>query len=239
MWACGPQSLLAAVEDHFGAAGRGVHIERFRAAMADVPADAAGGKVSFRTNGSSVDTEADASTPLLRVAEDAGLNPAHGCRMGICNTCDVPLEAGRVRDLRTGEIVEEPGRTVQTASRRRGDCECPHSSLAKQKSSNMTYAARRLDPDVIEHFGRYLDEIYEETVAAWARRLRLIRGSSAPARSPSARMVMLPARSSAGVLGAGSLKLAAPEAALLVLGRPGWGASNRYMEIGHNGALRY
>ena len=137
VWACGPQSLLASVEEHFGAAGRGryLHIERFRAAMADVPDDAAGGTVTFRSNGTAATVEADASTPLLRVAEDAGLNPAHGCRMGICHTCDVPLGSGRVRDLRTGEVIEEPGRTVQICiSGAAGDCEIDlTSSIAKQK----------------------------------------------------------------------------------------------------------
>ena len=126
VWACGPQSLLAAVEDHFSAAGRGrfLHIERFRAALAEVPADAAGGSVTFRTSGAEVRAHADAVTPLLRVAEDAGLNPQHGCRMGICHTCDVPLVSGRVRDLRTGELIDEPGRAVQICiSGAAGDCE--------------------------------------------------------------------------------------------------------------------
>jgi len=137
VWACGPQSMLASVEEHFEAAGRGrfLHIERFRAPMADVPDDAAGGSVTFRSNGRSAAVEADATTPLLRVAEDAGLNPAHGCRMGICHTCDVPLTSGRVRDLRTGEVVEEPGRTVQICiSGAAGDCEIDlTASIAKQK----------------------------------------------------------------------------------------------------------
>jgi ferredoxin len=57
--------------------------------------------------------EADGHTPLLRVAEDAGLNPAHGCRMGICHTCDVTLLSGCVRDLRTGALLHESGQKVQ------------------------------------------------------------------------------------------------------------------------------
>ncbi len=125
VWACGPQSLLTAVQDHFTSAGseRSVHVERFRAALTDVPADAAGGAVAFITPGHPVFATADAATPLLRVAEDAGLNPNHGCRMGICHTCDVPLVAGRVRDLRTGEVIDEPGRTVQICiSGAAGDC---------------------------------------------------------------------------------------------------------------------
>jgi ferredoxin-NADP reductase len=126
VWACGPQSMLDAIEAHFTAAGRRrfLHIERFRAALTDVPADAAGGRVVFRTAGAEVAAEADATTPLLRVAEDAGLNPAHGCRMGICHTCDVPLTAGCVRDLRTGELIDEAGSSVQICiSAAAGDCE--------------------------------------------------------------------------------------------------------------------
>jgi ferredoxin len=103
---------------------RFLHIERFRAQLADVPDDAVGGQATFHAPDGEVTAEADASTPLLRVAEDAGLNPQHGCRMGICHTCDVPLLAGRVRDLRTGEIIEEAGRQVQICiAGAAGDCE--------------------------------------------------------------------------------------------------------------------
>jgi ferredoxin-NADP reductase len=136
VWACGPQSLLASVEEHFNAAERGrfLHIERFRAALADVPSDAAGGIVTFRTAGTGVAADADATTPLLRIAEDVGLNPDHGCRMGICHTCDVPLVAGRVRDLRTGEVIDEPGRAVQICiSGAAGDCELEVTSTLRQK----------------------------------------------------------------------------------------------------------
>ncbi len=34
--------------------------------------------------------------------------------MGICFGCVVPLLAGQVRDLRTGEVHGEPGDLVQT-----------------------------------------------------------------------------------------------------------------------------
>ena len=126
VWACGPQSLLDAVEAHFNAAGRGrfLHIERFRAPAVSIGDDAEGGTVTFLSDPQDVTTAADAATPLLRVAEDAGLNPDHGCRMGICHTCDVPLVAGTVRDLRTGELIDEPGHPVQICiSGAAGDCE--------------------------------------------------------------------------------------------------------------------
>src|SRR5690554_1557936 len=34
----------------------------------------------------------------------AGLSPAHGCRMGICNTCSCTKVSGSVLNLLTGEI---------------------------------------------------------------------------------------------------------------------------------------
>jgi ferredoxin-NADP reductase len=113
VWGCGPAALLGAVEQHWEQAGRAryLHLERFQAVLAPVPADAAGGKVSFTT--SNCQAQADGHTPLLRVAEAAGLNPAHGCRMGICHGCDAVLVAGCVRDLRTGALIDEPGDKVQ------------------------------------------------------------------------------------------------------------------------------
>jgi ferredoxin-NADP reductase len=124
VWACGPQSLLDSLEAHFVAAGRGKHLhtERFLAPTSKLEGDVKGGKVSFAEQDITLD--ADGSTPLLRVMEDAGMNPAHGCRMGICHACDIPLKSGSVRDLRSGEIINEPGSLVQICiCAAAGDCE--------------------------------------------------------------------------------------------------------------------
>ncbi len=122
-YACGPQALLDAVEAQWQQAGlsRRLHTERFRAPVAKAHPQARGGQVSFATAGKSV--QADAVTPLLRVAEDAGLNPKHGCRMGICHTCPRKLLSGQVRDLRTGAVHGEPGENVLICvSAAAGDC---------------------------------------------------------------------------------------------------------------------
>ena len=122
-FACGPQALLDAVEKHFADAGRArhLHTERFRAAMARLDTAAVGGEVLFSAAGRSV--KADGVTPLLRVAEDAGLNPPHGCRMGICHTCPRKLLSGQVRDLRTGAVHGEAGENILICvSAAAGDC---------------------------------------------------------------------------------------------------------------------
>jgi len=112
-WACGPQGLLADLEAHWRGAALAarLHVERFRAALAETPASATGGRVRFARSNRVID--AGGSTPLLRVAEDAGLRPAHGCRIGICHSCTVTLRAGCVRDLRNNTLTDEPGSRVQ------------------------------------------------------------------------------------------------------------------------------
>ena len=59
------------------------------------------GIVSFAAAGREA---ANSGLPLLEQAEDAGLAPDHGCRMGICNTCTCRKRAGTVRNIVTGEV---------------------------------------------------------------------------------------------------------------------------------------
>lgn len=124
VYACGPQGLLDAIETHWQANGlaRQLHTERFLAPTVTLDPDATGGQVQFTVAGKTV--AADAATPLLRVAEDAGLNPAHGCRMGICHTCPRRLLRGQVRDLRTGQVHGEAGdKVLICVNAAAGDCE--------------------------------------------------------------------------------------------------------------------
>lgn len=124
VYACGPQDLLTAVKAHFVKArlSARLHFEEFRAQIAAMPHSAKGGTVKF--SASNKEAKADGATSLLRVAEDAGLNPPHGCRMGICHTCDTTLLSGCVRDLRNGNLINEPGAKIQTCvMAAQGKCE--------------------------------------------------------------------------------------------------------------------
>ena len=112
-WACGPQSLLEPIEACFASAARAssLHVERFRPNLAPPDPGASGGRVRFGR--SRAEIEANGRTPLLQVAEAAGVNAPHGCRMGICHSCDTTMVSGCVRDLRTGRRIDEPGARVQ------------------------------------------------------------------------------------------------------------------------------
>ena len=119
-WACGPAGMLDELSAHWEAAGVAdrLHIERFQTAAfpgADAAAgdgEASGGRVRFTASG--IEAEADGTTPLLQVGEDAGALLPSGCRMGICHSCVGRLRSGRVRDLRTGEVHGEEGHMIQT-----------------------------------------------------------------------------------------------------------------------------
>ncbi|MEU6747707.1 ferredoxin reductase [Spirillospora sp. NPDC046719] len=112
-WACGPSGMLDGLAEHWRAAGieDRLRVERFRPALA-AGTGGEGGRVRFTESG--VETDAGGSTPLLDAGERAGALLPSGCRMGICYSCVGRLRAGRVRDLRTGEVHGEEGEIVQT-----------------------------------------------------------------------------------------------------------------------------
>lgn len=111
-YACGPESLIRAVEAAFEARGArdGLTIERFQ--RADQRAQDGGGNVTFaRSN-----KRAQSDKTLLLAAEEQGLQPKSGCRMGICGTCHCKKLSGATRDVRTGEVSTEAGVDVALCS---------------------------------------------------------------------------------------------------------------------------
>jgi ferredoxin-NADP reductase len=119
-WACGPPAMLDDAERLWRRAGVGwrLHIERF-----SVQLDGAGGEGGTVTFGAGGRTAtADGATTLLEAGEGAGVQMPFGCRMGICQSCVVPLLAGSVRDLRNGSVHQEGDRIQTCISAAAGDC---------------------------------------------------------------------------------------------------------------------
>ncbi|MEO5876067.1 MAG: ferredoxin reductase [Streptosporangiaceae bacterium] len=103
VWACGPESLLREIEEHFPA----VRTERFRLTPAVV---GDGGEITLTRSG----VVCESTGPILDAGESAGALMPSGCRMGICFTCVGRLTSGKVRDLRTGEVHGDEGELIQT-----------------------------------------------------------------------------------------------------------------------------
>ncbi|MEU7789953.1 FAD-binding oxidoreductase [Amycolatopsis sp. NPDC049159] len=104
---CGPKPLMDAVREELG---ERVHTEEFTPPALTFDTANAEGQVRFKRSGREC---ANSGKPLLEQAEEAGLSPEHGCRMGICFSCTQLKTAGRVRNARTGEISGDEDEEIQ------------------------------------------------------------------------------------------------------------------------------
>jgi ferredoxin-NADP reductase len=115
-YACGPTDFLDAatelwLRDGEDAAHPHLTIERFAPVLLE-GSGGEGGLLTFEK--SDKELEVDGDVPLLEAGEECGVVMPSGCRMGICRSCLVPLVAGKVRDLRTGEVHGDEGELIQT-----------------------------------------------------------------------------------------------------------------------------
>jgi stearoyl-CoA 9-desaturase NADPH oxidoreductase len=106
VFVCGPPALVEAVRTHCPEAKS----EIFVPPAFTVPNEAAGGRISFTDSGVQA---TDDGRPLLQQAEDAGLTPESGCRMGICHTCTRRKTRGAVKNLITGAVSTTDDEDVQ------------------------------------------------------------------------------------------------------------------------------
>lgn len=100
---CGPPALIDSVRAVWAQDGLAEPaVETFTAsALPRLDTGTAEGIVSFASSGREA---ANSGLVLLEQAEDAGLTPEHGCRMGICNTCSSRKRSGTVRNVLTGAL---------------------------------------------------------------------------------------------------------------------------------------
>ena len=112
-WVCGPTGLAAAVLAHWEDQGlrTPLHSERFAAAaLAALPLSA---PVRITLTRSPRGFESLGATSLLEQAEAAGLAPKHGCRIGICRSCQCVKRSGTVQNLQTGELSSAPNELIR------------------------------------------------------------------------------------------------------------------------------
>ena len=101
-YVCGPPALIDSVRAMWAEDGlQEPAVEMFTPPARAFDTAGAQGVVRFVRSGREA---ANSGLPLLEQAEDAGLAPEHGCRMGICNTCSARKSSGTVRNIFTGAI---------------------------------------------------------------------------------------------------------------------------------------
>ncbi len=104
VFACGPAGFVATARELCGQAA-GFRGEAFTPPALTV---AATGTVQVTLSRTGRVLELPAGQALLPALEAQGLNPAYGCRIGICNTCACGKPAGSTQNLNSGEMSSEP-----------------------------------------------------------------------------------------------------------------------------------
>lgn len=106
---CGPPALMERVNAAFERAGLATPAqEQFQVKVSSATGE---GVVLFSKSGR--EAAGDSAGSLLELAEQQGLNPESGCRMGICHACKCHVSEGRVRDLRNGEVRDVKDEDIQ------------------------------------------------------------------------------------------------------------------------------
>lgn len=113
-WMCGPNGFMDAMSQYWEQQGFAVPLnsERFVGAPL-LPSTAPGTpvQVSMLVSGATFSTQG--TDPLLAQAERAGLSPKHGCRIGICRSCQCVKTSGTVENLQTGEVSSAPNELIR------------------------------------------------------------------------------------------------------------------------------
>ncbi|WP_199430256.1 ferredoxin reductase [Qaidamihabitans albus] len=109
---CGPPALMDSVRELYDTMGLSeqLHTEEFAPPPLRLDTTGATGRIRFAHSGKEID---NSGRPLLEQAEEAGLRPEHGCRMGICFSCTKVKTSGCVRDARSGELFPDDNQEIQ------------------------------------------------------------------------------------------------------------------------------
>ena len=114
VYCCGPEGLLAAVEEHATGWPEGtLQVERFKAKQIEVDPDGEQPiSVDCRRSGRVVQVPAD--VPVIDALEGAGITVSSSCRDGICGTCETKVLAGTPdhRDSLLSDTEQAAGTTM-------------------------------------------------------------------------------------------------------------------------------
>ena len=113
-WMCGPAGFMDAISAYWADEGLATPLSSERFVGAPLLASTAPGtpvQVEFANSGTMFTTQG--TEPLLVQAERAGLSPKHGCRIGICRSCQCVKTSGTVENLQTGEVSSAPNELIR------------------------------------------------------------------------------------------------------------------------------
>ena len=113
-WLCGPSALMDMVHQYWrdAAIPQPLASERF-VAFPILPTTSQGTPVAVQMVATGHQFVTEGNAPLLVQAERAGLTPKHGCRIGICRSCQCVKKTGTVENLTTGALSSAPNELIR------------------------------------------------------------------------------------------------------------------------------
>lgn len=109
--ACGPAGFVAAARSRLEGTVARFDAEAFSLPATTVVGETGEVEVHLARSGRTLKLSRERS--LLEGLEAQGVRPAHGCRMGICNSCACERQSGTTRHLLTGDRSSEPSSQVR------------------------------------------------------------------------------------------------------------------------------
>jgi ferredoxin-NADP reductase len=113
-YVCGPAAMSRQYKDDLiqqAVPSTAIYAELFGLAVAAVEGPVK--QALMLQQGKVTVVEAAAGVPLLQAAEQQGLSPRFGCRIGVCYQCVCQKKSGQVLNLRTGQISGDGPEQIQ------------------------------------------------------------------------------------------------------------------------------
>lgn len=111
---CGPAAMSRRYKDDLiqqGVPSTAIHAELFGLELAVTQGPVR--QALIMDHGKITTIEAAAGVPLLQAAEQQGVSPRFGCRIGVCYQCVCQKKSGQVLNLRTGQISGDGPEQIQ------------------------------------------------------------------------------------------------------------------------------
>lgn len=104
VYACGPDGFMNALSPLLGQRPASFHAESFtpQVLKAADPADVKTFPITLTKSNRVIEVSND--KPLLKALQEQGINPPHGCGMGICNTCSCEKLTGTTQNMQNNTV---------------------------------------------------------------------------------------------------------------------------------------
>ena len=104
MYACGPDGFMTALRGILGDTPKSFHAESFTPMALSIDENAEVKTFTVTLTKSNRIVEVSNNKPLLKALQEQGINPPHGCGMGICNTCSCEKLTGTTQNMQNKSV---------------------------------------------------------------------------------------------------------------------------------------